>query len=134
MAYLKQYRACLAEEQVDRLEGLWTQLDALWMRIKHWVQIVHDIEYGYGDPLRCKVGAACSISIHCRHFRGTARWCARYQYVPAFLWVGLCHCASHSIVGLTCFLKQQSWLLSASYGTHRLCSLQCKSSQPAAWL
>ena len=36
VAYLKQYRDCLAEEQVDRLEGLWTQLDALWMRIKHW--------------------------------------------------------------------------------------------------
>ena len=58
LAYLKQYRACLAEEHVDKLEDMWTELDSLWMRIKHWVQIVHDIEYGYGDPLRCKVSLA----------------------------------------------------------------------------
>ena len=55
VAFLQQYRTCLAEERIERLEGLWTKLDELWMRIKHWVQIVHDIEYGYGDPLRCKV-------------------------------------------------------------------------------
>jgi hypothetical protein len=21
---------------------------------RYWIQVVHDIEYGYGDPLRCK--------------------------------------------------------------------------------
>jgi hypothetical protein len=30
------------------------------MGIKHSVQIVHDIEYGYADPLRCKVPEATS--------------------------------------------------------------------------
>lgn len=27
----------------------------IWMDIKYPIQIVHDIEYGYGEPLRCKV-------------------------------------------------------------------------------
>jgi len=30
-------------------------LDKIWMQIKYHIQIVHDIEYGYGDPLRIKV-------------------------------------------------------------------------------
>ena len=70
--YLKHYRACLAEQQVqcftrmpavvclknsqsrhasafsclqvDKLEPMWAELDRLWMEVKYWIQIVHDIE------------------------------------------------------------------------------------------
>ena len=45
----------LSECQVDKLEAAWTELDRLWAQIRYWIQLVHDIEYGYGDPLRCKV-------------------------------------------------------------------------------
>lgn len=33
--------------QVSMLEAQWQLLDEKWMAIKHWIQIVHDIEYGY---------------------------------------------------------------------------------------
>ncbi|CAL8470879.1 g10421 [Coccomyxa elongata] len=61
--YLKQYRTCLAETDIDRLEDEWRILDEKWMRIRYWIQIVHDIEYGYGDPLRCKVSPEFSIRL-----------------------------------------------------------------------
>lgn len=63
LAYLGQMRACLAETGISRLEGMWRQLDVLWMDIRHPVQVVHDIEYGYGDPLRCKVQPEFSLRI-----------------------------------------------------------------------
>jgi len=34
---------------------MWTELDRVWMEIKYPIQIVHDIEDGYGDPLRTKI-------------------------------------------------------------------------------
>ena len=45
----------MAETDVEKLESQWTLLDELWMSVRHHVQVVHDIEYGYGDPLRTKV-------------------------------------------------------------------------------
>ncbi|MEA3357045.1 MAG: hypothetical protein U9Q67_01280, partial [Patescibacteria group bacterium] len=53
--YLKHYRNCLAEKDRDKLEPTWTKLDELWMDVKYPIQVVHDIEYGYGDPLRTKI-------------------------------------------------------------------------------
>ncbi len=47
-------RDCLAETDVEKLEAQWTLLDELWMSVRHYIQVVHDIEYGYGDPLRTK--------------------------------------------------------------------------------
>eukprot|EP00730_Choanoeca_flexa_P012726 TRINITY_DN4561_c0_g1_i1.p1 TRINITY_DN4561_c0_g1~~TRINITY_DN4561_c0_g1_i1.p1 ORF type:complete len:553 (+),score=159.79 TRINITY_DN4561_c0_g1_i1:51-1709(+) len=55
VGYLSHYRHCLALEDIDGLEPAWLELDRLWMDIKYPIQIVHDIEYGYGDPLRVKV-------------------------------------------------------------------------------
>jgi hypothetical protein len=34
--YLKQYRACLAETDIDKLEDEWRILDEKWMRIRYW--------------------------------------------------------------------------------------------------
>lgn len=53
--YLSKYSKCLSETNVDALENNWAELDELWMDIKYPIQIVHDIEYGYGDPLRTKI-------------------------------------------------------------------------------
>jgi len=53
--YLKQYKKCLGIEDKSQLENEWTKLDILWMDVKYWIQIVHDIEDGYGDPLRRKI-------------------------------------------------------------------------------
>jgi hypothetical protein len=39
-------RTCLAETDIDKLEDLWRELDERWMQIKHWIDIVPDIEYG----------------------------------------------------------------------------------------
>ena len=45
VAFLRQYRACLASEgDASSLEAAWTKLDHLWMDTKMPVQIVHDIE------------------------------------------------------------------------------------------
>lgn len=38
-------RCCLAETEVGRLEGLWRELDELWVRNKYHIDIVHDIEW-----------------------------------------------------------------------------------------
>lgn len=37
-------RDCLAEKKVELLEELWKQLDVAWVRNKHSIDIVHDIE------------------------------------------------------------------------------------------
>ncbi len=42
--YLSQYRACLAETEVDKLDALWCTLDEKWMQIRYPIQVVHDIE------------------------------------------------------------------------------------------
>ena len=49
---------CLAETDVEQLEPQWARLDELWMSVRHHIQVVHDIEYGYGDPLRTKASPA----------------------------------------------------------------------------
>ena len=43
------------EENEGNLVKKWRRLDELWMDVKYPIQIVHDIEYHYGDPLRVKV-------------------------------------------------------------------------------
>ena len=53
--YLDHYKDCLLEENAGNLEKQWRRLDELWMDVKYPIQIVHDIEYHYGDPLRVKV-------------------------------------------------------------------------------
>jgi len=52
---LKQYRKCLALSDRDQLDAEWEKLDEMWMDDKYPVQVVHDIEYAYGDPLKVKV-------------------------------------------------------------------------------
>lgn len=53
--YLEQQKVCFEETQIDKLESQWEKLDSLWMDIKYPIQIVHDIESGYGDPTRTKI-------------------------------------------------------------------------------
>lgn len=52
---LKQYRKCLAVSDFDQLDAEWKKLDEMWMDDKYPIQVVHDIEYAYGDPLKVKV-------------------------------------------------------------------------------
>ncbi|EFC42681.1 predicted protein [Naegleria gruberi] len=52
--YIEKYRETLIETDKEKLETLNTELDELWMDVKSYIQYVHDIEYGYGDVLRCK--------------------------------------------------------------------------------
>lgn len=52
---LKQYRKCLAISDRDQLDAEWEKLDDMWMDDKYPIQVVHDIEYAYGDPLKVKV-------------------------------------------------------------------------------
>ncbi len=44
-----------ANTDSPELEPQWAELDRKWMAVRHPFQIVHDIEHGYGDPLRIKV-------------------------------------------------------------------------------
>lgn len=53
--YLEQYLNSLLELNIHKLEEQGKKLDEIWMDMKHDFQLVHDIEYGYGDPLRTKV-------------------------------------------------------------------------------
>jgi hypothetical protein len=59
--FFKQYAHCLAITDIAQLEEAWKQLDRVWMDIKYYIQIVHDIEYGYGDPLRTKINPDFSL-------------------------------------------------------------------------
>lgn len=54
LGYLRQYRHSLAEANPDHLESAWELCDRLWMETQDAMQIVHDIEDGYSDPLRVK--------------------------------------------------------------------------------
>ena len=54
IAFFEQYRAALAGTDIAALDDLWKELDRKWMDCKGPIQIVHDIETGYGDPLRVK--------------------------------------------------------------------------------
>lgn len=59
--YLKHYAYCLLTEDEDKLEEYWEELDYIWMDVRNKIQVVHDMEYGYGDPLRTKVIPSFSI-------------------------------------------------------------------------
>lgn len=63
VAFLQQYRDCLASTSSDpvALEAMWRELDMKWMDTKAPIQIVHDIETGYGDPLRVKATPDMSL-------------------------------------------------------------------------
>jgi len=52
--YLKHYRYTLTESDKSKLDKVNVELDELWMQIRHKIQICHDFETGYGDPLRVK--------------------------------------------------------------------------------
>ena len=43
--YLSQYRSCLAETDIAKLDSMWCTLDEKWMKITYSIQLVHDIEY-----------------------------------------------------------------------------------------
>lgn len=43
--YLSQYRSCLAETDIGKLDSVWCTLDEKWMQIRYPIQVVHDIEY-----------------------------------------------------------------------------------------
>lgn len=45
------------------LEANFADLDTKFVQIHHWVQIVHDIECGYGDPLKAKVTPQFSLRL-----------------------------------------------------------------------
>jgi len=62
IAFLKQYRAAMAEiGDAEALEAAWVELDHRWMDTKMPIQLVHDIETGYGDPLRVKATPDISL-------------------------------------------------------------------------
>lgn len=61
--YFEQYRSCLIEADPELLEPMWEHLDMIWMDIHENIQIVHCIEYGYGDPLRIKIIPDFSIRL-----------------------------------------------------------------------
>lgn len=59
--FLQLYRDCSASEDIEGLETMWTELDRKWMDTKAPIQLVHDIETGYGDPLRVKATPDMSL-------------------------------------------------------------------------
>ncbi|MBN2100351.1 hypothetical protein JW710_00440 [Candidatus Dojkabacteria bacterium] len=61
IVYLRQYRKCLSLKDKSLLEPEWKKLDEIWMDVKYPLQVIHDIEYDYGDPLRVKVIPAYTI-------------------------------------------------------------------------
>eukprot|EP00301_Raphidiophrys_heterophryoidea_P001213 c10592_g1_i1.p1 GENE.c10592_g1_i1~~c10592_g1_i1.p1 ORF type:complete len:348 (-),score=86.20 c10592_g1_i1:28-1035(-) len=59
--FLEAYRNGLAESDLTKCEDVWTDVDRKWMGTKGAIQILHDIETGYGDPLRVKATPDFSI-------------------------------------------------------------------------
>jgi hypothetical protein len=56
IVFLRQYRRCLTlNADPTVLEAEQVALDRVWMDTRMPIQLIHDIETGYGDPLRCKV-------------------------------------------------------------------------------
>jgi hypothetical protein len=55
ITYLRHYQAALSLSGISELEKAWADVDRHWMDTKHWIQIVHDIENHYGDPLGLKI-------------------------------------------------------------------------------
>lgn len=62
VAFLRAYRGGLAlDADVVTLEAAWTEVDRLWMDCRMPIQLLHDIETGYGDPLRVKATPDLSL-------------------------------------------------------------------------
>jgi len=59
--FLAHYRLALSETDPEQLEKVWNVVDRKWMDCKHEIQVVHDIEDGYSDPLRAKQGPDFSL-------------------------------------------------------------------------
>ena len=72
IAFFEHYRLChTSDADATTLEELWSELDRKWMDTKGDIQIVHDIETGYGDPLRMKatpVSESLAL-LHRRHYQ-----------------------------------------------------------------
>ena len=61
--YLTSYWQALGETDEEKLEDAWKLCDFKWMDTKSGIQIVHDIEDGYSDPLRAKQGPDFSLRL-----------------------------------------------------------------------
>jgi hypothetical protein len=62
IAFIEQYRAATAlDDSPAALEAAWTVLDHKWMETAMPLQLVHDIEDGYGDPLSVKATPDMSL-------------------------------------------------------------------------
>ena len=62
LAFMRAYRAALAATgDAAALEAAWAAVDRAWMDCKGPLQVVHDIEDGYSDPLRAKQGPDFSL-------------------------------------------------------------------------
>lgn len=62
IAFLEQYRiSTVLDDSPHALEAAWTLLDYKWMDTAMPLQLVHDIEDGYGDPLSVKATPDMSL-------------------------------------------------------------------------
>jgi len=62
VAFLRQYRLCLSmNASPSELEAAGNELDRKWMDTKMPIQLIHDIETGYGDPLCVKATPDISL-------------------------------------------------------------------------
>ena len=70
------HRTCLAETDIDKLEDLWRELDERWMQIKHWIDIVPDIEYGMCRPALSTMirHKACGVTTKASHVSDCRLW------------------------------------------------------------
>jgi hypothetical protein len=59
--FLEHFRSALGETTPSALETTWAKCDELWMDVQGPLQVVHDIEDGYSDPLRAKQGPDFSL-------------------------------------------------------------------------
>lgn len=86
--FLRQFRAALGETDPAKLEPAWAKCDELWMDVQGPIQVVHDIEDGYSDPLRAKQGPDFSLrfldsTVHLHPSSEPRRPC--YPAVPLYL-------------------------------------------------
>lgn len=61
VTYLAQYKTALQCTDIEVLDKTWEEVDRLWMDTTSWIEIVHDIEDHYGDPLGVKIIPEVSI-------------------------------------------------------------------------
>jgi len=60
--YLSQYRECLAETEIDKLDGKWCILDEKWMKIRYPVQVGQSL-LGLSLALRLHLSLCLSLSL-----------------------------------------------------------------------